>query len=262
MIGRHPLDGRVHFSELKEHNKSPAHVVEACRVARTMTRPMMVGGVADSIVFGQRGYKVYPGKVRNGQEWESFREKWPGHYLPIASEAADAEGAAHSVQSSTVARSLLDGCEFQIAPRWDCWGLPCAAGIPGERGGFDAINFTKMYIVDLKITSTTKPEELDRHAFRSFWHAQGVWYCEAACEMYGRAEGQGWDFFLLAVESKPPHCVVARKMSPASYVAGQKLLTIWTEQQRQCEASGHWPGYTESIGLLEPPAYLGIELDE
>ena len=252
---RHPLDHRVHFSELKEHAKSPAHVKLACQTAREMTRPMMVGAVADSIVFGQRGCTVYPGKVRAGKEWQAFKEAHPFEFLPIDSEFRDAMGCAKAVRNDPRAAELLEGCEYQLCVDWDARGLECGAGIHGERGGLDCVHMGKRYVADLKITSSTEPGELARHAFRMYWHAQGVWYLEAAEANWGK-EWIGADFYLIAVESSRPHNVTCLRLSEASKQAGAKLLTLWTEQHRQCEASGLWPGYTQSIGELEPPEWV------
>jgi hypothetical protein len=248
---RHPADGRVHFSELKQHAKSPAHVKMACETAREMTRAMIVGGVADSIVFGQRGYTLYTGKTRRGAEWEDFKAEHPGQYLPIQSELDDAQGAAAAVLSDPVAAGLLSGCDYQTTPQWLAYGLPCAAGIKGERGGLDAIG--DRYILDLKVTSSTDPEELARHAFRMHWHAQGVFYLSCT------ATPGPWNFYLLAVEAQPPHCVTILRLSDASRRHGERLLTLWTERHKQCEAAGQWPGYVQSIGELEPPDWMGEE---
>lgn len=260
---RHPADGRVHFSELKQHAKSPAHVKLACETARDVTRAMIVGGVADSIVFGQRGYSLYTGKVRRGAEWEDFKSAHPGQYLPIQSELDDAQGAAAAVLADPVASFMLgNGCRFQMQVEWEDYGLQCAAGIAGERGGFDAINVAGLkpgasYIVDMKVTSSSDPEELSRHAFRMQWHAQGVWYARGAV-----AAGIVPDlptFYLLAVEAQPPHCVTVLRLSERSRLAGEKLLTLWTERHKACEATGEWPGYTQSIGELDPPDWMGDE---
>src|ERR1700744_2459353 len=138
---RHPTDGRVHFSELKEMRKSPKHFANACRKARDMSRPMMIGALADCLVFGQRGYAIYPGPTRRGKEWDAFKEVNAGKFLPIQSEIDDAKGAADAVLADPFALSLINspGAEMQLCAQWEAYGLQMAAGIPGERGGFDLV---------------------------------------------------------------------------------------------------------------------------
>ena len=273
---RHPSDGRLHFSELKAHAKSPAHVRLACTHAKDMTEAMMIGGCADSIVFGQKGCAVYPGKVRNGKEWELFKAEHPSQYLPSVSEYKRAEGAALAVRADPVAQSALAGCEFQMVAQWERDGLPCAAGIAGERGGFDAIReairdapptgwgidpaaidrVRRGYIADLKITSSVEPRELQRHAWKMYWVAQAAWYLDGA-----RAMGLDvTDFYLIAAEAQPPHCVTVMRMSEAALEAGRKQIAGWIERHRQCEAAGVWPGFTQSVVELEPEAWM-VELE-
>lgn len=254
---RHPVDGRVHFSELKSHARSPAHVKLACQKAREMTRPMMVGGLGDSMVFAQgRGHATYTGPTRRGKEWEKWREEHPGMLLPIQSEVDDARGAADAVLADPVAASILDGCNFQQVLQWEAFGLECAAGIAGERGGFDAINLRPRsrppYIADLKMTSCSEPEELSRHVLRMQWHAQGAWYLHGARE-HGMDVSE---FLIIAVESEPPHNVTVMRIPMEVIGMGEKLLTIWTDQHRRCEDAGVWPGYVGSVVDLIVPEWL------
>ena len=261
MVMRHPNDGRLHFSEVKAHAKSPAHVRHAVQHARELTRPMIVGGVADCLVFGQRGYALYPGKVRNGKEWEAFRAEHPGEYTPIASELEDAMGAAEAVLADPVARDLLGhGAEYQRVLQWDGWGLPCGSGIPGERGGIDVINARhptrKPYIADLKITSSTRPEELSRQALNMYWHCQGEWLMQGA-----RATGlEAVDFYLIACEAHPPHVVTVLRVPEEALLLGRKLLVKWTEAHRACEAADAWPGYCLSEVELEIPEWAELDM--
>jgi PDDEXK-like domain of unknown function (DUF3799) len=247
---RHPVDSRVHFSELKAHVKSPAHVPLACRGARVVTRAMLVGGIADSIVFesGQR-HAIFHGKVRAGKEWEAFRLEHAGKYLCNESEYEDASGAADAVLASDAARKALDGCRTQVVAQWDAFGLPCAAGIEGERGGFDAINTTAGYIADLKVTACTEPDELSRHIINMHWHAQLAWYRIGA-----RAMGLPIDRCkLIAVEARPPHNVTVLRIPERWLVLGEQLVTAWAEKHRACEAADYWPGYVQSeIDAIEP----------
>lgn len=247
---RHPVDDRIHFSELKAHHKSPAHVRLAIEQAREITRPLIVGGIADSLVFEHgQGHALYTGKVRRGKEWDAFKEANPGRYLCIQSELDDAQGAADAVLKDPVAQDILAGCDYQQVMQWDAFGLPCAAGIKGERGGFDALNRSDRYIADLKVTATTEPEAFSRHVLNMFWHVQLAWYRVGA-----RSLGQPIDKCrIIGVEASPPHNVTCLLIPERWLQIGERLLEEWTAAHRRCEEAGVWPGYVQAeIEAIEP----------
>lgn len=248
---RHPVDGRLHFSELKAHAKSPAHVKLAVEGARTLTRSMLVGGIADSMVFEHgEGHALYEGKRDpRSKDWLAFKEANAGRYLCIASELEEAMGAANAVLQDPVATEVLAGCDFQQVMQWDAFGLPCAAGVKGERGGFDALHRDRRYIADLKVTQTTEPEAFSRHVLNMHWHVQLAWYRIGA-----RTLGQPIDSCkIIGVEAQPPHNVTILRIPERWLIAGEQLIHIWTEKHRACEEANAWPGYVQSeIEAIEP----------
>lgn len=267
MLSRHPKDNRVHFSELKRMAQSPAHFIQACKEARELTRPMIVGSVADAITFGNRGYAVYPGKTRNGKEWMGFRDAHLNDIICIESEYEDALGCARSVLYDPVANTLLSapGVRYQECAEWEAYGLPCAAGIRGERGGFDLIGVLDERAVDalgfgavgdtfeadLKITSTTQPDDLAKHAWRMLWHAQRAFYKDGIEANGGRVDHS----LLIGVESSPPHVVTVLRVDDDAIDAGRRSCCLWAERVRACEASGRWPGYVTRAELMSIPSW-------
>jgi hypothetical protein len=245
---RHPADGRLHFSELKAHAECPRMVVHACSEARDLTRAMLVGGITDSLVFASgRGHALYPGPRRAGKEWDEFKVANPGKYLCIQSELDEAVGAAQAVLAHPVARDLLDGAEFQRVARWEAYGLPCASGIAGERGGFDAIHLShkrrRPFIADLKTTVDTEPRAFSRHAESMLWHAQGRWFLDGAHAL----DIDVHDFYLIGVRSKPPHIVTVLQVPARALDIGGMMITKWTERHKACEAAGEWPEYVQDV---------------
>ena len=256
---RHPVDGRLHFSELKAHAKSPAHVKLAVEGARTLTRSMLVGGIADSMVFEHgEGHALYEGKRDpRSKDWLAFKEANAGRYLCIASELEEAMGAANAVLQDPVATEVLAGCDFQQVMQWDAFGLPCAAGVKGQRGGFDALHRAKGELNDLKVTSCTEPEALSRHALNQLWHAQMAWYRWGA-----RSLGQTINVCrLVCVESSPPHNVTVLRLPESGLVIGEKLITAWCDRHRACECAGAWPGYVQEEIEAIDPAWMAEGVD-
>jgi hypothetical protein len=264
---RHPIDNRVHLSELRMMSKSPAHYRRACEDARNITRPMIVGSVADCIVFGNRGYAVYPGKVRNGAEWNGFQRAHEGEIICITSEYEDAIGAAAAVRVDPCSRALLeaDDVEYQVCAEWEAYGLPCAAGIKGERGGFDLVGRLTPQAVeilgfgragdtfeaDLKITADTEPHALGKHAWRMLWHCQRAFYKDGIESNGGHVDHS----ILIAVESSPPNVVTVLRVDDEAIDHGRRSICLWAERLRACEASGRWPGYVRRAEALSVPEW-------
>ena len=248
---RHPTDNRIHISELKAMARSPAHYRLACESAREVTRPMTVGAVADAMVFGDRGYAVYPGKVRNGKEWEAWSAANAGKFQCIGSEYEDAKRVATSVLTDPIARQLLAGGEYQRTIQWEAYGLPMAAGLEGQRGGIDligrgcALTDGEPFLADMKVTQSTEPSEFARHAWKMLWHCQGAAYLDA-CEALAIPAKR---FYLIGVEASSG-VVTVLPVSPAAIEAGRKSLHRWAEMLRQCEREDRWPGYVD--GMAEP----------
>jgi hypothetical protein len=254
---RHPADGKVHFSELKAMADCPAMYAHACHRAREMTRPMTVGAVADCIVFGNRGYAIYQGKVRNGKEWDAFKDAHPNEIKCIVSEYDDAAGAAEAVMKDPVARELMAGCRFQDVIQWEAHGIECAAGVKGERGGIDA--WRSEMVIDMKVTADVEPEALSRHAWRSLWHAQMAWYQDGLNWIHGTID-LAPRARIIAVRSSAPHLVTVLPVSARSLDIGRKSIALWSEKLRACEAADQWPGYVQGLAPeLEPPSWENHE---
>jgi hypothetical protein len=257
---RNPIDGRLHFSELRAFAKSPVHYAHACAEAKKPTDAMLVGSVADAIVFGNKGYAVYPGPKRAGKEWDLFQSANAGQILCLQSHFDKAAGAAQAVLRDEMAQRCLDGCEFQTILQWDISGIPCAAGIAGVRGGFDAINHRTREIWDLKVTHDTHPDRLMRHAWNMLWHCQGAWYVDGWAEaIEASASELPYSFGLIAVEANPPHVVTVLKMPPPVLDQGRKSIRLWVERYLACEAVDEWPGYVQVAVEMAVPTWIETE---
>lgn len=174
---RNPIDGRLHFSELKAIGESPQHYLLACaEVRKPWSEAVRIGLIADALIFGLREVRVYRGVASNedgraleqadveavargekrvarktprqGKAWEAFEAQAidAGAITCIQSEYDKAIGAAEAVlyprtRGAEKAAQLLEACtDKQIVMHWDLDGFPCASGIgQGEfkRGGIE-----------------------------------------------------------------------------------------------------------------------------
>lgn len=250
---RNRADGRVHFSDLAEMRYSPAHYRYRVTTPKEKTRAMTVGALADAMILGGRGWSLYPGKVRSGREWESFRAAHAGDVIGIASEVDEATDIAAAVLADETAQSLLraPGMQYQTCHQWSAFGLDCSCGVPGERGGIDAHSLERRILIDLKVTVSAEPDKLMRHAYERMWHAQLAWYLEAMTGL-----SSTWTAYLLCVEATAPHCVTVLRVPESILNDGRKSLTLWAERLRACEESGRWPGYTDSVVEMTRPAWI------
>ena len=250
-IYRNKADGRVHYSDLKHMAISPSRYVKACLYPKPMSRAMTVGTVTDSLVFRNQKIAVYPGKVRNGKEWEAWRLANAGAVQCIQSELEDATEMADRVLRDPVAKRALSGCETQGVLQWEMHGLPFASGIKGVRGGFDAYSLRPMrdfcgfedeygpYTADLKAcTIDGTLDEVHRHSLKMGWHIQGAMFGDAML-----ATGRPWQTHRVIVVC--PTDVVVIRYTEAAIDAGRKSLALWCEQLRACEASGTYPGIAQ-----------------
>lgn len=249
---RNRSDGRVHFSDLAEMRYSPAHYRHRVTTPKEKTRAMTVGSLADAMILGGRGWARYPGKVRNGREWQDFQLSHAGEVIGIASEIEEASEIAAAVRSDETAQSILKvpGMRFQTCHQWRAFGLDCSCGVEGERGGIDAWSSERRVLADLKVTASAEPSKLMRHAYERMWHAQIAWYLDAVA-----TDGE-WSAYLLCVEATPPYCVTVLYVPPEILEDGRKSIILWAERLRACEDSGRWPGYTDSVVEMTRPAWI------
>jgi hypothetical protein len=259
---RHKKDDRVHWSDLHQMRRSPAHYRYSCEHPKTPTTEMLTGAVFDALVLGVRKVIVYPGKVRNGKEWEEFRAHYgTTHIICIRSEYERAQGAAEAVLSDPVAWPIIERGQKQIVMRWTLNGVPCASGIYGERGGFDLLDDVDGgSISDLKLTSITEPGALNRHLVSMGWHEQLAFYKTGALANYPDMSFR--TLRNICVEAAAPHVVTVMRLTPALEEMGAAAVRSYLEKYAACEASGHWPGYVQSEVTADVPAWLMAEEEE
>jgi hypothetical protein len=251
-----PAGGLVHFSELKEFDSSPAHYRHACLHPKEQTRAMLVGAVADALVFQHRKVEVWQG-TRSMAGYKAWEKEWADSdcYTCTASEHADASGAAEAVLRNADAKRLLESPtgQRQRVLQWESWGhLRCGAGIPGVRGGFDLLDDKEGIIADMKVTADASLAGLERQILRQHWHAQLAWYRDGAEQLGMR----GLRTVLICVEATEPHPVTVVELLPELVQLGHRQCAAWTETLRACDASGVWPEYAQEVVRMGVPAWV------
>jgi len=267
---RSKADDRVHFSDLVEFARSPAHYKYAVENPRERTRAMLIGTIADAVVFGTELPAVYEGR-RAGKDWEAFAAAHADATICNVSEWNDGTAAGEAIKADPVAGPILAACHTQVVLQWEQNGVPCASGITGIRGGIDAIDTTTGTIWDVKCVGVdVDPDGLGRHAWRRWWHAQLAWLIDGwnaggpiriagvdieTVDVHAKIQHGG----LICVESSPPHIVTVLRLTPRAIEEGRKSVRLWLERYKSCAESGVWPGYVQDVASMDVPAWMGEE---
>jgi hypothetical protein len=105
-------------------------------------------------------------------------------------------------------------------------------------------------VVELKSARSSEPNEFQREVLRRHYHGQMAFQMEAVV-----ASGLGLpaDAFIVAVESTEPHPVTVFHLSPRMLDYGARLVRLWMERLKACEAAGVFPAYCEAIVEIDVP---------
>lgn len=235
----------VHFSDLKQMAKSPAHYLYSVEHGVEETRAMRIGSAVHAMILGGT-FHLYEGE-RRGKAWAEFRDAHrDGATIITSSEHDDARAIADAVLASPEAAEILSGPRETEKPiEWTWLGRACA-------GRLDLVK--PDLVADLKITSSAELDRFAAHAVRMGWHAQLPWY----------QRGLGRDpvksrSVLIAVEDRAPNAVTVRELTERAADAGDRLCRLWMERVIGCEAASAWPGYAQTVVPLDLPAWADAD---
>jgi hypothetical protein len=237
-----PRSVPVRFSTLKMFSQSPAHYLHAARRGYDESLSMRIGSGAHAILFGQP-YTTWTGKTRNGKIWDAFREEHSGELILNAKELSEAQAMVDAIRSHEIASRLLFSPGTVVEQRIDWqWQERAFRSTP------DAANRTTC--VDLKCLRSADPERVRWQSLKMFYHAQAALY-----RMALNSDGQHniKENYLVVVENKAPYPVTVLRFKETALEMGERSLCLWMEQLRNCESSGAYPGYVQTIVDLEIP---------
>ncbi len=239
----------VRFSHLRAYGRSPAHGKHARLAHRDdPTYAMERGTAVHAILFENKKVVGYPGKQRRGKEYEAFVAEHENHEILTLAEYDKANRMADAVRACKLAEPVLNGIrEDTLLFKW--MGMPCRA-TPDVRG--------PDYLTELKTAATSDPSRFVWDARRRHYHAQ-LRFQEYACEPL---KIRVRDHYIVCVESEAPHPVTVFHVEPEALEEGDKLLTLWAERLKNCEASEAYPPYVECIVPLVWPKDIEYEFGE
>ena len=241
-------------SVLKEGRESAAHLKAAIDGERIKEQTDdMALGTALHCAFLEP--ELMPQKVvcwdngaRRGKAWAEFQDEHEGKTILTPDRYDSLCGMVRSMRKHPFVREWWVKTEaVEVSAVGEIEGVLM-------KGRADAL--TPEPLVDLKKVRSTHPAAITRTVLQFGYHIQAPIYNR----LFGRSR-----FVLLCVEDKPPYDVVPFELSPAMLRMGWEETTDLLSDYKQCLASGVWPGRSEQIVTLEPPAYMssgdGITLD-
>jgi hypothetical protein len=223
-----------HFHDLKRFAKSPQYYRAGLGVEGGDTSPFRFGRLSHAVTLGVGEIHIFKGKVRNGKEWEAFKEGKDEKTIYKQDEVDEAKRIAEAVHAHPLARDFLVG-KKEVPAEWTMYGRKVATR------GIDILGGS--FICDLKTTTNAEPHTFQRGALRYGYHAQLAMYLDAARALGSKAT----EAYVIAVETSAPYAVTVHRLSPRLLDEGRKLVRSWMERLRACEEADEWPGYTQSI---------------
>lgn len=249
----------VRFSNLKHIARSPLHYLDAVQLDRDDTLAMRLGRGAHAMVLGEQVVR-YAGR-RAGKAWEAFQVDHPDTEILNQREWSIASGIADSIRRHPIASQLVLGDHVvrEQTIEWEWLGRRCTSRPDAVING----KASDPIVTDLKTTQCADPDKFMRDATFRGYNAQLAFYALAVKHATGIEPA---DLYVAAVESKRPYAVTVLRLDDGARLQGEKLCRLWMERLLTCEASNHWPAYTDAVVPFVVPGDgdpdEAIELDE
>jgi len=237
--------GPVRFSHLRAYGRSAAHGHHARTAAEDdPTYSMERGTAVHALLFGTRKVCGYPGAQRRGKEYEAFAAAHADTEILTMAEYDKARRMTDAVLASSLAARYLRGVvETTMLFRW--MGMDCRAT--------PDVN-SPDHLTELKTSASAEPVKFTYQALRMAYHAQ------MRMQQIGCKDKR--PCFIVCVESAEPFPVTVFEIEKRTLEIGEKLLVLWAERLKACEAADVYPPYCQSVFPLIAPEDMELEYGE
>lgn len=232
----------LHFSQLKHIAASPAHYAYNLVHPPSQSAAFALGSAVDAFLIGE-GERVLQCSERRGTKAHAAFLETVKVDDPLILKPAEFDKAcemADSVVRNARAVELLQG-ERQKTVQWSWLGRR-SEGTPDV--------FCLDHLTELKTGRTSHPTRFQSQARWYGYHAQLAWYRRALIES---GFGTPASYWIVAVESSPPYPVTVFQLTDSAIEQGERACRAWLERLLVCEASDHWPGYTDAVVPFDVP---------
>ena len=226
-------------SQMNKINISPAFFKWSEENPQEKTEALIFGSLLHGLVLEpqnfERDFIVMPNvdkRTRAGKEvMEQFDLACEDRQIVTQEQFDLACILRDKVMSHEIAKKLLTGKgENEVSIFWEDDGVEC-------KGRPDRIK--DRIIIDLKTTTSTKPEEFSRNAYKYGYHRQCAWYSKGYEKAFNH---EPLGFVFIAIEKTPPYDVVVfgttELFKSIGEIETKKLLNIY----KDCQKTGNWYG--------------------
>lgn len=242
----HSLEA-IRFAHLRAYGRSAMHGHHAMTTEAEQTRDMERGTAVHALLFGNRRVLGWTGAKRAGKDFETFAAENADAEILTSSEYARAQAIAAAVRANPLAMQHLEGEREQTI--YFNFFIKCRT-TPDVRGAD--------FVTELKTTNSADPRRFYWHALRMHYHAQLAFQI-MGCGGNGHVIDHA---YIVAVETSEPFPVTVFEVTPRALEAGEKLCYLWMERLINCEKSGVFPPYAQSVLALDIPEDIELEFGE
>jgi hypothetical protein len=171
----------------------------------------------------------------------------------LAKEKAAVDAMALEIRRHPIASKLLDPDHGR--PEVSVFWQDKKRGID-RRARFDWLPDTdggQIIVPDYKTTASAEPHAFAKSIFKFGYDIQDAFYSDAV-----RAAGIAEDVSLqfIAQETTAPYLITVHELDFASLALGRARVDEACAVFRECTETDTWPGYSDAVELVSPPAWL------
>lgn len=238
----------VNYSTLKYMALSPLHFKHAVENPRLPSDAMLRGTAIHAAIFEPEKFKtqfrVYPGPVRRGKEWEAWRLANMG-CVNVTQKDLDAVTVMSEAffRNRRAAEFVAKGApELTIEWTDDESGIRC-------KGRLDFLCDIDI-IVGLKSAKCAERGAFGRQAMSLLYPLQWAMYHDGFLKKTGRKP----QMMEIVLESKAPHDSVIYRVTEQVLDVGRALFRKYITRLAECRDKNEWPGYGDVLDV-ELPAW-------
>lgn len=237
----------ANVSSLLHLAKSPAHYRHVKSGGEvTDTAAMALGRLVHVAVLEPDRYSaevaVWDGGRRGTNAHKAWCEDNAGRLQVTEDEHELCMAISSAVREHPVAGAYLDSrgivAEHTVLWRHRGTGIECKAR-------FDAADFDRNVIIDLKTARDASEFGFGRAAARLSYHVRAAFYCDGYVAAYGHEPR----FVLIAVEKTPPYAVAVYRVPTFAIESGRTRYEELLGKLHGCLAADEWRGLNDDQEL-------------
>lgn len=236
-------------SLLKHIDQSPAHVAYQSRQYSKPTDEMLLGSLADHLLFGTEfPYVIAPyddWRTKEARQWRDDQNAAGIHVFKQETVTA-VQTMVRTTKGHPAAHEIIAAGRSQV-------GLDAVVEIQGQKlllkGLLDWVSDTVLTITDYKTTGDASPEAWGKHVVNMGYDAQAAWYLD----LWRINTGEDLLFTWIVSESEPPHCTAVYSATDEILARGREINRRRLERYAQVLESGVWSGYPDDVQPLQAP---------